>query len=159
MVIEEQAEPQYPGRTQAFVMRQDKPQRPDDVRRLPEQHFTLNQGFPHQPEFVVLQIAQPAMDELCGGRRCRASKVALLQEQHFQAAAGSVARDGRAVDAAADYRDIVERLCHHRHSRIINHQAHEGLAQSQQCAALRGQPRGRYAVAPATPAWSALAAL
>jgi hypothetical protein len=43
-------------------------QRPGDVGRNAQQHFTLGQRFAHQPEFVMFQVAQAAMDQLGAGR-------------------------------------------------------------------------------------------
>ena len=54
----------------------------------------------------VLEVAQPAMDELGGGRRSAGGEVALLDQQHLEAAAGGIARDAGAVDAAADDGEI-----------------------------------------------------
>ncbi len=53
---------------------------------------------------AVLEIAQAAVDELGRGRRGAGGEVVLLDQQHAQAAAGGVARDAGAVDAAADNR-------------------------------------------------------
>ena len=78
MVIQKQPEPQQPGRAQALMVRQHKAQRPDDVRRDAPQHLALHQRLPHQPELVMLQIAQPAMDQLGGGRRGRAAQIGLV---------------------------------------------------------------------------------
>jgi hypothetical protein len=64
MVVEKQAEPQQPSRAQAGVMRQHEAQRPDDMRRYAPQHLALLQSLAHQTEFVMLQIAQPAMHQL-----------------------------------------------------------------------------------------------
>ena len=47
------------------------------------------------------------MDQLGGGRRGAGGEIVLLDQQHAQAAAGGVARDAGAVDAAADDGEIV----------------------------------------------------
>src|SRR5258705_421487 len=60
-----------------------------------------------EPEFEVLQVAKAAVDELGRGRRGRRGEIVLLDQQHFQAPAGGIARDTRAVDAAADDQEIV----------------------------------------------------
>ena len=64
MVIDKKPQSQQPGRPQAVVMRQDQPQRVHEMRREPQQHFSLGQRFAHQAEFVIFEIAQPAMDQL-----------------------------------------------------------------------------------------------
>ena len=46
------------------------------------------------------------MDQLGRGRRGAGGEVVLLDQQHAQAASGGVARDARAVDAAADDREV-----------------------------------------------------
>ena len=89
-----------------FIVRQDEARRPDDMRRDAKQHFPFSQRLPHEAEFVIFEIAQPAMNELARRRRCRAGKIALLAEHHRKAAPGGVARDPGAIDAAADDEEI-----------------------------------------------------
>src|SRR5581483_720889 len=55
----------------------------------------------------VLEIAQAAVDQLGRGRRGRLREIALLHQQHLEAAARRVARDAGAVDAAADDEQVV----------------------------------------------------
>ena len=50
----------------------------------------------------MLEVAQPAMDELGGGRRSAGGEVVLLDQQDAQPAAGGIARDAGPVDAAAN---------------------------------------------------------
>ena len=76
-----------------------------------EQPLALGQRLAHQQERAVLEIAQPAVDELGGGRRGAGRQVVLLEQQHAQAAAGGVARDAGPVDAAADDGEVVVRHC------------------------------------------------
>ena len=47
-------------------MRQHETHRPDDVRRVAPQHFALHQRFAYEPELVIFEIAQAAMDEFGG---------------------------------------------------------------------------------------------
>ena len=63
MIIEKQSKPDERARAQAPVMRQDKAQGPDDVGSGLQQNLALNQSFAHQPEFIMLKIAQAAMYE------------------------------------------------------------------------------------------------
>ena len=109
MVVEEQAEPDEPGRPHVRHVRQDEAHRPDDVRRRPQQHLALDQRLADQPELVIFEVAQAAMDQLAAARRGALGEVVLLAQQHLEAAAGGVAGDAGAVDAAADD-DEVERL-------------------------------------------------
>ncbi len=76
------------------------------MRRGAQQHFAFAQRRTHQPEFAVLQITQPAMDQLRGCRRRAGRKIVLLDEHDPQAAAGGVAGNAGAVDAAADDGEI-----------------------------------------------------
>ena len=87
-------------------MRQHEAQRPDDVRGIAEQNRALPQGLAHEPEVAVLQVAQPAVDELGAGGRCVRGQVVLLAQQHVEAAARRVPRDAAAVDAAADDQQV-----------------------------------------------------
>ncbi len=74
-------------------------------RRL-EQLRALDQGFAHQAELEMLEIAQAAMDELGRGRGRGAGIVAALGEHDLQPAPGGVARHRRAMNAAADDEEI-----------------------------------------------------
>src|SRR3546814_12617719 len=53
-----------------------------------------------------LQIAKPAVQQLGGGRRRAAAKVAAFSQANAQPASGGVPGDGGAVDAAADNKDV-----------------------------------------------------
>ncbi len=106
IVVGEQAEAQHPGRPQALVVGQNEPQRADDVRRHRHQHFALDQRLAHQAEFVMLEIAQAAVDELGGPGRGSGREVGLFGERDAVAAADHVARDAASVDAAADHQNI-----------------------------------------------------
>ncbi len=101
-VIEQKAEPQHQRRTSRLVDRQHEAQRPDQMRRRAQQHLALAQRLAHQPELALLQVAQAAMDQLRGCRRGAGRKVVLLDEHDLEAAAGGIARDAGAIDAAAD---------------------------------------------------------
>ena len=94
------------------MVRQHEAHRMDDVRRRAQQHFALHQALMHQPERVVLEVAEAAMDELGRGRRRGSGEVALLAEEDREAAPGGVARDTAAVDAAADDGEVVGRSKH-----------------------------------------------
>ncbi len=107
VVVHEQAGADHPGRTLVGVVRHDEAQRPDDVRCRAQQDFAFLQGFAHQLEFVIFEVAQAAVDELGAGRGGMLGQVMLLAQQHAQAAPGRIARDARAVDAAAYHQEII----------------------------------------------------
>jgi hypothetical protein len=83
------------------IVRHHEAQRPHDVRRALEQHLAFGQRLAHQREFVVLEVAQPAVDQLGAARRGVRGEVVLLAQQHAQATACQIAGDAGAVDAAA----------------------------------------------------------
>jgi hypothetical protein len=102
VVVHEQADADHPGRPHGRVVRHHEAQRPHDVRRALEQHLALLQRLAHQRELVVLQVAQPAVDQLGGRRRGVRGKIVLFAQHHAPAAAREVACNAAAIDAAAD---------------------------------------------------------
>ena len=76
------------------------------MRRRAQQHFAFAQRLAHQAEFAVFEIAQAAMNELRRRRRGAGGEIVLLDQNDAEAAAGGVARDAGAVDAAADDGEI-----------------------------------------------------
>ena len=116
VVVEEQAEADQPSRALFGRVRQDEAHRPDDVRGGGEQHLALDQRLAHEAELVIFEVAQAAMDQLAAARAGALGEVVLLAQQHPQAAAGGVAGDAGAVDAAADDQEVVVAArCLHRH--------------------------------------------
>ena len=73
---------------------------------MAQQHFALGERLGNQPELVVLEIAQAAVDQLGAPLRGGRREVVLLGQQHREAAARGIARDAGAVDAAADDEEI-----------------------------------------------------
>ena len=106
MIVDEQPQAQHPRRTQTRFGRQHEAHRPDQVRRHPQHHLALDQRLAHQPKPSLLEIAQPAVNELGRGRRRAGGKVVLLDQQDAQPAAGGVAGNPRAIDAAAHNGEI-----------------------------------------------------
>jgi hypothetical protein len=106
MVVEEEAEPHEPGRTQGRLMRQHEGKRADDMRGVAKQHLALDQRLAHQAEFVIFEIAQSAVDQLGAGRGGSARQVVLLDQQDAEAAADGIACDTGTVDATADDQEI-----------------------------------------------------
>ena len=78
-----------------------------------QQDLALGERFGDQAKLELLEVAQPAVDQLRGGGRRRARKVSALYEQRRQATAGSIARDAGAVDAATDDEKIVDHRAAH----------------------------------------------
>src|SRR5713226_8030465 len=79
----------------------------DQVRRSNvAKPFAFSQRRVNQSGPSLRQIAQAPMDELRGSRRGRTGEIALVDQGDAQPAHRGVARDRRAVDSAADYRDI-----------------------------------------------------
>jgi hypothetical protein len=111
VVVEKQAESHHPGRPHRRVVRQHEAQRPHDVRRVAQQDFALLQGLAHQAELVVLQVAQAAVDQLGGGRGRVRCQVVFFAQHYRQPATGRVARDTRAIDAAADDQQVAINSC------------------------------------------------
>ena len=107
MIIEKKAQPQQPSRTQPLVVRQHKPQRPNDVRRHPPQHLALHQGFAHEAKLKMFEIAQAAVDQLGSGGGGAAGEVGLLAKVDREAAAGRIACNAATVNPTPDDRDIV----------------------------------------------------
>jgi hypothetical protein len=64
VIVQKKARAYHPRRPQMRLVRQHELQRRDDMRRGAQQHFALGQRLGHQPEFVVLEIAQAAVDQL-----------------------------------------------------------------------------------------------
>jgi hypothetical protein len=91
-------------------MGQHEPQRPDDVRCKPPEDFTLDQCFADEPEFVMFEIAEPAMDQLGRPGRGTACQIILLAEIDGQATARRVPRNAAAVNAATDNGNIDTQL-------------------------------------------------
>ncbi len=107
VVVQEQAGTDHPGRTQMRTVRQHKAHLLDDVRRLLQQHFALSQGFTHQAEFVMFEVAQATVDQLAAGRRSMTGQIVLFAKEHREAATGCVCCDSHAIDAATDHGDVV----------------------------------------------------
>ena len=133
MVIEEQAQADQPGRTAALHPRHDgghdpryrraafkahvgfvgknEAHGPGNVRHRAQQDFALDQRFADKPEFQIFKIAQPAVKQLCRGRRGRRAEIAHLGKADTDPAPRGVAGDATAIDTAADdeqvkFRDV-----------------------------------------------------
>ena len=72
------------------------------MRRGLKQSGTLGEGLSHKPECALFEITQAAMDELGGSGGCGGRIIAFFGEHHPKSASCRVARDGRAMNAAAN---------------------------------------------------------
>ena len=86
-----------------------KAHRAHQMRRDPQPDVALGKRRTDAKEVPALQPGQIAMDQPWRGRGCAGAEIALLQQDHAQAASGGVARDADAVQSAADDREIVVR--------------------------------------------------
>ena len=86
----------------------------DEVRREHvEQQRALAQRLAHQPEVALLEVAQPAVDELARARdEVPGGEVARLDQRDVQPARGGVQRAARAGRAAADHDDVEDLVGH-----------------------------------------------
>ena len=92
------------------LVRQHELQRRDDMGRGAKKHFALGQRLGHEPELVVLEIAQTAVDQFGAPRRRMRGKIVFFDQQCLEAAARRIARNAGAVDAATDNGEIVHGL-------------------------------------------------
>ena len=65
------------------------------------------QCLAHQREMVILEITQPAVDELGAGRGGVRGQIILLAQEHTQSAPGGITCDPHAVDATAHDQEVV----------------------------------------------------
>jgi hypothetical protein len=101
-VVKEETRADHPAGTKVACMRHHETHRPHDMRCRVEQHFALGEGFRDELELELLEVAQPAVDQLAARRARRGSEIPLLHKHRAEAPAGRVARNAHAVDAAAD---------------------------------------------------------
>ena len=106
MIVQEQPQPQQPGRPQSGVVRQNETQRADDVGRDLPEDFALDQRLADQPELVIFEIAQAAMHQLGRPGRRPARQVIHFTKENRVAPARRIARDAAAVNAASDDGEI-----------------------------------------------------
>ena len=89
-----------------FRQRQQKLQRTDQMRRLCQQSLTFAQRLPHQPDFAMFKVAQSAVDDSRGPAGSAGGKIVLLNQQHALAPLRTLARNGNAINAAADHQNV-----------------------------------------------------
>src|SRR3979490_2498616 len=88
-------------------MRHDEARWPGQVPGDARRNLALGERLGDQAELELLEIAQPAMDQLRGRRRGRRRQIASLDQQHREPPAGSVARDAGTIDAAANDQQVI----------------------------------------------------
>src|SRR3954447_9323809 len=84
------------------MVRQNETQRANDMGRDLPEDLALDQRLADQPEFVVFEIAQPAMHELGRPGRRPARQVIHFTQENSIAPTRRIARDAAAVNAASD---------------------------------------------------------
>ena len=109
IIVEKKADPDHPGRPHTRVVRHHEAQRPHDVRSALEQNFAFPQRLSHQRKFVILEIAQAAMNQLGRGRRCVASQIVLLCKDNAPAPPGEIPGDAGAIDPTPDHKHVADR--------------------------------------------------
>jgi hypothetical protein len=105
-VVDEKAEPQQRRRPRTRIDRQHEAQRPDQMRRQAQQHLALAERRADEPQRAVFQIPQAAVNELGGCGRSAGGEIALFEKHDLQSPTGRIARNARAIDAAANNRQI-----------------------------------------------------
>ncbi len=103
----------------APIEREDELLRPHQVRREALQALALAHRLEHQAHVTLLEVAEPAVDQLRRPARRAGREVAALYERHSEPAHGRVARYAGAVDAAAHYEDV-ERIAAERGERVTS---------------------------------------
>src|ERR1700710_2640099 len=88
------------------MVRQNETQRANDMGRDLPEDFALDQRLADQPEFVIFEVAQPAMHELGRPRRRAAGQVIHFTKENRISAPNRIARDAAAVDAAPNDREV-----------------------------------------------------
>ena len=135
--------------------RQQEGDRPDEMRREPvEQQPALGQRLAHQPEVALLQIPQPAVDELARAAGGAGREVARLHERDVQPARGGVERATGPRRTAADHHHVEDLVAQARERRaalvgaelaaIVHERAPSGAARSGYSSPLRSAAAGRH---------------
>jgi len=102
--MEQEAELPLPGREEPLVVRQDEPQRADEMRRDAQQHLAVGRHLPHASKRAAPELAQAAVDQRGSGRR--RGEIVLLDQDRKNAASSGIACDTGANDATSDDRKI-----------------------------------------------------
>ena len=128
MIIEKQSKADQPGRSapahpghdkaqnfrcrrvtlkpHILVVRQYKAHWPTDMGHRAQQRFALFKSFPHEADFEKFEIAQPTMEKLGRGRRCRRCQVIHFRQRHRQPTTRGIPGNTAAVNAPTDDEEI-----------------------------------------------------
>lgn len=105
-IVQKQAGPQHPARTQVRPMGQHETQRPDDVRCLRQQHLPLRQCFTYQAKLVVLEITQSSVNQLAAPGGCVRCQIVLLAQTDRQPTTCGIHRNTDTIYATTDYQQV-----------------------------------------------------
>ena len=92
-VVGGEADAEQPASRGVRPHRVEEVHRPDEMRGQAHQRLPLGDALVHQPDLVVLQVAQPAVDQLAGLAAGAAGQVAAVDDGHAEPPAGRVQRD------------------------------------------------------------------
>src|SRR6185436_12201655 len=100
------------GRFPPVVIGHDEGEVAHQVRRIPPQDAALLQGFHHQRDVSLFEIANAAVHQLGAAAGSPLAEIAALEQQRRIAARGGIDRDADSGCAAADHNDVPPgRLC------------------------------------------------
>ncbi len=119
MIVEKKTKPQHPARPEVLLVRQNEAQGPRDMGSLGQQHLALHQRLAHQSELVLLEIAQPAVDELGRLGRGAAGEIVHFAEADLERSPRGIARDACPIDPTADDEQIEQRALRFIHGQGI----------------------------------------
>ena len=105
-VVGRHAQAEQPALGGVGPHRVDEVHRPNQVRREAHQQLALADAFEHEAELVVLQVAQPAVDQLARLAAGAAGEVAHVDRDDAKPPACRVERDAGAGRAEADDEDV-----------------------------------------------------
>jgi hypothetical protein len=77
------------------------------VWRHTQKNFSFSERFADEPDFAVLQVAEPTVYQFRAGGRCPRRQVRLLAQSNAVSASGGIPRDAHAIDAATYDEDIL----------------------------------------------------
>ncbi len=95
------------GALVVFAQREEERCRPHEVRRDGfDEHPALAQRLAHEGEIELLEIPEPAMDQLRGSARGSGGEVAFLDEAYTQPTRRGIESDPGPGDTAADHHEV-----------------------------------------------------
>jgi hypothetical protein len=106
-IVAPQPDVQHPGpELGAPIERVDEPHGPDEVRREPTEPLALARRLPDELHVPLLQVPEPAVDQLGRAARGSGSEVPLLHDCDLEPPQHRVAGNARPVYAAAHHEQI-----------------------------------------------------